>query len=122
GASTPLELRNLRRRLLSVERDASGTRDSAELLDQLVAHPDSAAQLLALDSDRPMPRYVKGALRIGRMLAAMVKATVEEQASAEMVLWAGWSVALPEIGRVWEEQALGEDRDAAVRAHRDLDS
>lgn len=122
GASTPLELRNLRRRLLSVERDASGTRDSAELLDQLVAHPDSAAQLLALDPDRPIPRYVKGALRIGRMLAAMVKATVEEQASAEMVLWAGWSVALPEIGQVWEEQALGEDRDAAVRAHRDLDS
>src|SRR5699024_9713537 len=71
---------------------------------------------------RPMPRYVKGALRIGRMLEAMVKATIEEQASAEMVLWAGWSVALPEIGQVWEEQALGDDRDAAVRAHRDLDS
>lgn len=122
GASTPVELRNLRRRLLAVEREAHGTRDSAQLLDQLVAHPGHAAELLALDAQRPLPRYAKGAVRIGRMLDAMVEATIQEQASAEMVLWAGWSTALPEIGNVWEEQALGDDQDAAVRAHRDLDS
>ncbi|NWN88906.1 MAG: ATP-dependent helicase [Micrococcaceae bacterium] len=122
GASTPLELRNLRRRLLSVERDEKGTRASAELLDELVANPNEAASLLALDADRPMPRYARGAVRIGRMLAAMTTATVEEKASAEMVLWAGWATALPEVGNVWEEQALGDDKDAAVRANRDLDS
>lgn len=122
GASTPLELRNLRRRLLAVERDAQGTRDSAELLDELVANPQYADALLALENKRPTPRYATGAIRIGRMLEAMVNATIEEQASAEMVLWAGWSTALPEIGNVWEEEALGEDTDTAVRAHRDLDS
>lgn len=122
GASTPLELRNLRRRLLAVERDANGIRSSAELLDQLVAHPDDAETMLALDTTRQMPRYTKGALRIGRMLAAMVKSTIEDNASAELVLWAGWSAALPEIGYVWEEEALGDDQDAAVRANRDLDS
>ena len=122
GTSTPLELRNLRRRLLAVERDAHGTQDSAALLDQLVAHPDEAATLLALEPGRKLPRYAAGAVRIGRMLAAMVKATIEDQASAEMVLWAGWETALPEVGSAWEEQALAEDKDAAVRANRDLDS
>ena len=105
-----------------MERDANGIRSSAELLDQLVAHPDDAETMLALDTTRQMPRYTEGALRIGRMLAAMVKSTIEDNASAELVLWAGWSAALSEIGRVWEEQALGDDQDAAVRANRDLDS
>ncbi len=122
GASTPLELRNLRRRLLAVERDARGTRDSTQLLDQLVADPDTAFELLDWDTDRRLPRYAAGAVRIGRMLAAMVKATIEEQASAEMVLWAGWETALPDIGSVWEQQALSDDPNASVRANRDLDS
>lgn len=122
GASTPLELRNLRRRLLAVERDATGTRDSAQLLDQLVSAPETAHHLLGVDSDRKLPRYAAGAVRIGRMLAAMVKATIEEQASAEMVLWAGWQVALPDVGNVWEQQALSDDPNASVRANRDLDS
>lgn len=122
GSSTPLELRNLRRRLLAVEREAQGTRDSAELLDTLVANPDDAYTILGLDAERSMPRYARGAIRIGRMLAAMVQATIEEQASAEMVLWAGWAAALNDVGSVWEEQALGDDKDVAVRANRDLDS
>lgn len=122
GASSPLELRNLRRRLLAVEREAQGTRDSAELLDELVANPDRAAGLLGLDPGRRLPPYAAGAVRIGKMLAAMVKATIEEKASAEMVLWAGWETALPEVGKVWEEQALSNDKDASIRANRDLDS
>ncbi|WP_344725179.1 hypothetical protein, partial [Agrococcus terreus] len=56
------------------------------------------------------------------MLAAMVKATIEEQASAEMVLWAGWEIALPDVGNVWEQQALSDDPNASVRANRDLDT
>lgn len=122
GTSTPLELRNLRRRLLAVERQAQGTRNSAQLLDTLVANPDDAYTILGLDAERAMPRYARGAVRIGRMLAAMVQATIEEQSSAEMVLWAGWAAALHEVGTLWEEQALGEDKDLAVRANRDLDS
>lgn len=122
GASTPLELRNLRRRLLAAERDAQGTRDSAELLDHLVANPEDAANILGLDPDRALPRYTAGAVRIGRMLAAMVQATINEKASAEMVLWAGWETALPQVGKVWEEQALSNDKDAAIRANRDLDA
>src|SRR5699024_7822838 len=121
GASTPLDLRNLRRRLLAAEREAHGVRNSAELLDQLVAHPDDAEKLLALDTTRQMPRYTEGALRIGRMLAAMVKSTIDDNASAELVLWAGWSAVLSEIGRVWEEQALGDGQVAAVLATRGLD-
>src|SRR5699024_12675139 len=105
-----------------VERDANGIRSSAELLDQLVAHPDDAETMLALDTTRQMPRYTKGALRIGRMLAAMVKSTIEDNASAELVLWAGWSAALPAIGYVWEEVAPGDDQSSAVVAMRDLDS
>ena len=122
GNSTPLELRNLRRRLLAVERDAHGTRDSTHLLDLLVSDPEKAPELLSLDADRRLPRYATGAVRIGRMLAAMVKATIEEQASAEMVLWAGWEIALPDVGNVWEQQALSDDPNASVRANRDLDT
>jgi len=122
GASTPLELRNLRRALLAVERDAQGTRDSATLLDQLVADPDQAKTMLGMNPKSTLPRYAAGAVRIGNMLAAMVKATLEEDASAELVLWAGWSTALPEVGKVWEEQALSNDKDAAIRANHDLDS
>lgn len=122
GASTPLELRNLRRRLLAVERKAQGTRDSATLLDELVANPDQAATLLGLDSNRPLTADAVGAVRIGRMLDAMITATVDEKASAEMVLWAGWETALPQIGKTWETQALSSDKDAAIRANRDLDS
>lgn len=122
GVSTPLELRNLRRRLLAVERDARGTRDSAQLLDCLVANPEKAHELLGIDRDRTLPRYATGAVRIGRMLAAMVQATIEDQASAEMVLWAGWAVALPDVGNVWEQQALSDDPNASVRANHDLDS
>lgn len=122
GASTPLELRNLRRHLLAVERNAQGTRDSAQLLDHLVAHPNDAADILGLKPDQFMPRYARGAVRIGHMLTAMTNATITEKASAEMVLWAGWEAALPEIGAVWEDQALSDDQDAAVRANRDLDS
>src|SRR5699024_10532004 len=103
GASTPLELRNLRRRLLAVERNQQGTRDSATLLDELIANPHQAPQLLDLAQDQPIPRYATGALRIGNMLKAMVTATLEHQASADMVLWAGWEAALPTIGKVWEE-------------------
>ena len=122
GTSTPVELRNLRRRLLAVEREAGGTRDSTHLLDLLVSDTDRAVELLGLEADQRMPRYAAGAVRIGRMLAAMVKATVEEQASAEMVLWAGWETALPDVGEVWEQQALSDDPNASVRANRDLDT
>ena len=122
GASTPLELRNLRRRLLAVERKSGGTRDSATLLDELVAHPDQAPDLLGLDPRRPLTADAVGAVRIGHMLETMTQATVREQASAEMVLWAGWETALPHIGKTWEAQALSNDPDAALRANRDLDS
>ena len=88
----------------------------------MVSDTDRAVELLGLDADQRMPRYAAGAVRIGRMLAAMVKATIEEQASAEMVLWAGWETALPDVGEVWEQQALSDDPNASVRANRDLDT
>src|SRR5699024_7591984 len=85
GASTPLELRNLRRRLLAVERKAQGTRDSATLLDELVANPDQAATLLGLDSNRPLTAVDVGEVRIGRLLDAMITDSVEVISSYGLV-------------------------------------
>src|SRR5699024_10248198 len=78
--------------------------------------------ILGLDAERSVPRYARGAIRIGRMLAGMAQATIEERASAEMVLWAGWAAALNDVGSVWEEQELGDDKDVAARANRDMES
>ena len=51
---------------------AGGTRDSHIYCDLLVSDTDRAVELLGLRNQR-MPRYAAGAVRIGRMLAAMVK-------------------------------------------------
>lgn len=109
GGAGPLEIRRLRQVLRQDERLGGGTRDSDQLIVDLL-------QSDVIDDARPQ---IRPARRLHRMLQAGREALQDDASTPETVLWSVWSAS--GLSARWEEAALRQGA-AASRADRDLDA
>ena len=109
GGAGPLEIRRLRQLLRQEERLGGGSRDSDQLIVDLL-------DKTAIDDPRPQLRPAR---RLHAMLSAGHEALQDDASTPETVLWSVWSAS--RLSTRWEEAALRHGPSSA-RADRDLDA